>query len=69
MYTDLPADVLGKIEDVVLNRRPDASEHLIELAEKLKERDRKSTERKDASVNSEFPDGVTSLCKNVCSML
>lgn len=56
LYTDLPADVLGKIEDVVLNRRPDASEHLIELAEKLKERDRKSTERKDASVNSEFPE-------------
>ncbi|MBR8704957.1 methionine synthase [Bacteroides pyogenes] len=56
LYTDLPADVLGKIEDVVLNRRPDASEHLIELAEKLKERDRKSTEGKDASVNSEFPE-------------
>lgn len=56
LYTDLPADVLGKIEDVVLNRRPDASEHLIELAEKLKERDRKSTEEKDASVNSEFPE-------------
>lgn len=56
LYTDLPADVLGKIEDVVLNRRPDASEHLIELAEKLKERDRKSAEGKDASVNSEFPE-------------
>lgn len=56
LYTDLPADVLGKIEDVVLNRRPDASEHLIELAEKLKERDRKSTEEKDASVNLEFPE-------------
>lgn len=36
LYTDLPADVLEKIEDVVLNRRPDASERLIELAEKLK---------------------------------
>lgn len=56
LYTDLPTDVLGKIEDVVLNRRPDASEHLIELAEKLKERDRKSTEEKDASVNLEFPE-------------
>lgn len=56
LYTDLPDDVLEKIEDVVLNRRPDASEHLIELAEKLKERDRKSTERKDGSLNSEFPE-------------
>lgn len=36
LYTDLPADVLEQIEDVVLNRRPDASERLIELAEKLK---------------------------------
>lgn len=56
LYTDLPDDVLEKIEDVVLNRRPDASEHLIELAEKLKERGRKSTERKDGSLNSEFPE-------------
>lgn len=36
LYTDIPADVLEKIEDVVLNRRPDASERLIELAETLK---------------------------------
>ncbi|WP_321330785.1 methionine synthase [uncultured Bacteroides sp.] len=36
LYTDIPADVLQIIEDVVLNRRPDASEQLIELAEKLK---------------------------------
>ena len=36
LYTDIPADVLEKIEDVVLNRRPDAAERLIELAESLK---------------------------------
>ncbi|EJW90712.1 B12-dependent methionine synthase [gut metagenome] len=36
IYTDIPADVLEKIEDVVLNRRPDAAERLIELAEQLK---------------------------------
>lgn len=36
LYTDIPVDVLEKIEDVVLNRRPDASERLIELAETLK---------------------------------
>jgi 5-methyltetrahydrofolate--homocysteine methyltransferase len=36
LYTDIPSDVLEKIEDVVLNRRPDASERLIELAENLK---------------------------------
>lgn len=36
LYTDIPQDVLEKIEDVVLNRRPDAAERLIELAEALK---------------------------------
>ncbi|EJW99494.1 B12-dependent methionine synthase [gut metagenome] len=36
LYTDIPADVLECIEDVVLNRRPDAAEHLIEIAQQLK---------------------------------
>ena len=36
LYSDIPTDVLEKIEDVVLNRRPDAAERLIELAESLK---------------------------------
>ena len=36
LYTDIHADVLERIEDVVLNRRPDAAERLIEIAERLK---------------------------------
>lgn len=36
LYTDIPRDVLEKIEDVVLNRRPDAAERLIVLAEEMK---------------------------------
>lgn len=36
-YTDIPVDILERIEDVVLNRRPDAAERLIETAERLKE--------------------------------
>ncbi|KAA6323424.1 hypothetical protein EZS27_027132, partial [termite gut metagenome] len=36
LYTDIPAGVLEKIEDVVLNRRPDAAERLVELSEQLK---------------------------------
>lgn len=39
LYTDIPADVLERIEDVVLNRRPDAAERLIETAEALKNTD------------------------------
>ena len=37
MYDEIPADVLEHVEDVVLNRRPDAAERLIELAARLKE--------------------------------
>ncbi len=36
MYSDIDPDLLIKIEDVVLNRRPDAAEILIETAESLK---------------------------------
>lgn len=35
-YTDIPADILERIEDVVLNCRQDAAERLIEMAERLK---------------------------------
>ena len=35
-YSDIAQDVLTVIEDVVLNRTPDATERLIELADKLK---------------------------------
>lgn len=36
LYTDIAPDVLERIEDVVLNRRHDAAERLIETAERLK---------------------------------
>lgn len=36
-YNDIPQHILTVIEDVVLNRRPDATEQLIELAEEMKE--------------------------------
>lgn len=36
-YGDIPADQLAVIEDVVLNRRPDAAEDLIDLAQRIKQ--------------------------------
>lgn len=36
-YEDIPADQLKTIEDVILNRRPDAADNLIALALKIKE--------------------------------
>lgn len=58
LYTDIPADVLERIEDVVLNRRPDAADRLIEIAEKLKnaavgtEAAKQRTWREDTSVEN-----------------
>ena len=36
IYTDIPADILERVEDVVLNRRPDATERLLAIAESAK---------------------------------
>ena len=36
IYSDIPEETLEHIEDVILNRRPDAAERLIELADHLK---------------------------------
>ena len=34
VYSEIPAELLGRVEDVVLNRRPDATERLLEIAPK-----------------------------------
>jgi 5-methyltetrahydrofolate--homocysteine methyltransferase len=36
VYDDIPKDLLERVEDVLLNRRPDATERLIEFAEEMK---------------------------------
>lgn len=36
VYEDIPSDLLQCVEDVVLNRRPDATERMIEKAEEIK---------------------------------
>ena len=36
VYEDIPKDLLERVEDVLLNRRPDATERLVEIAETLK---------------------------------
>jgi 5-methyltetrahydrofolate--homocysteine methyltransferase len=39
IYTDLPPSVRDPVEDVILNRHPEATERLIELAQSLKKQD------------------------------
>ncbi len=36
IYDEIPAELLQQVEDLVLNRRPDATERLLEFAEKIK---------------------------------
>ncbi|MGA2298081.1 MAG: methionine synthase, partial [FCB group bacterium] len=39
VYENIPKELLGKIEDVLLNRRPDATERLVEFAENIKNKE------------------------------
>lgn len=49
IYEDIPADMLEHVEDIVLNRRPDATERMIEFAEKIKnEKSGEKAEQVDA---------------------
>lgn len=59
LYTDIPSDILERIEDVVLNRRPDAAERLIETAEKLKAEKENSGEQQKASSHLAWREGTT----------
>ncbi|MEW6741325.1 MAG: methionine synthase [Planctomycetota bacterium] len=36
VYEEIPPEIRGRIEDVILNRRPDATERLLEVADSLK---------------------------------
>ena len=36
IYADIPADLLERVEDVVLNRRPDATDRLLEVADSVR---------------------------------
>src|SRR5262245_16213853 len=53
VYDEIPKDLLGLVEDVLLNRRPDATERLIASAETVKKQDKaeaKAEEWRMASV-------------------
>jgi 5-methyltetrahydrofolate--homocysteine methyltransferase len=44
VYADIPVDVRERVEDVIWNRRPDATERLIEIAGQVKGEGKKRTE-------------------------
>jgi 5-methyltetrahydrofolate--homocysteine methyltransferase len=41
VYDQIPSDLLGKVEDVILNRRDDATEELVSFAETVKQNGKK----------------------------
>ncbi|WP_292993920.1 methionine synthase [Nitrosomonas sp.] len=44
VYSDIPAELLEKVEDVILNRRLDATERLVEFAENFKGKKKEQVE-------------------------
>jgi len=44
VYEEIPKDLLERVEDIVLNRRPDAAERLVQFAETVKGQGKVSTE-------------------------
>src|SRR5207253_3920966 len=36
VYEDIPADLLEHVEDIIFNRRPDATERMVQFAERVK---------------------------------
>ena len=58
VYDDLAPELRERVEDVVLNRRPDATERMIEIAGTLKAGDRKEDETLAWRGTSEAPEPV-----------
>ena len=53
VYEEIPKDLLELIEDVLLNRRPDATERLVKLADDLKAGDAGKLQTPNAKVQAE----------------
>jgi 5-methyltetrahydrofolate--homocysteine methyltransferase len=47
VYEEIPKDLLERVEDVLLNRRPDATERLVQFAETIKPKQKGETQAED----------------------
>jgi 5-methyltetrahydrofolate--homocysteine methyltransferase len=66
VYDDIEKDLLEKIEDVLLNRRDDATERLIEKAESLKNKGKAKEEKNEEWRNGTVQERLTfSLVKGI----
>ncbi len=46
LYEEIPKELLERVEEVILNRRPDATERLIDFAETIKKKDKTAEDEK-----------------------
>ena len=53
VYDDIPKDLLELVEDVVLNKHNDATEKLIEFAEKVKDQKTKTNNKNNKEWRNE----------------
>lgn len=61
VYEEIPKDLLEKVEDVILNRKPDATEKLINYAETIKQKDKaeiKTEDWRNSSVEERLKHGL-----------
>lgn len=49
IYDEIPKELLEYVEDVVLNRKPDATERLVDYAEQIKDQQQSGTQQKVAA--------------------
>jgi 5-methyltetrahydrofolate--homocysteine methyltransferase len=69
VYDDIPKDLLERVEDVLLNRRADATERLLEFADKVKG-DGKKQEKDIAWRNNSLQDRIThALVKGITEFI
>ena len=64
LYEDLPPDAKQAVEDLVLNRDPNATEHLLELAQDLASPDAKSEDSKKLWRELSVPDRLSHALVN-----
>ena len=57
VYEEIPKDLLERVEDVLLNRRPDAADRLTEFAESVKTSKSKDRARTSPGATLRWPNG------------
>ncbi len=70
VYEEIPAELLERVEDVLFDRRPDATERLVDYAEIVKNQGKSAVVEKDTWRNGSLEDRLThSLVKGIVDFI